>query len=149
VLRNLGKKQRKMKVKKFFCGLAMTTLVAGAPVTLASCDDDDVSTIINILDLLFTSTDDLAGSAWLSTDSSLALEFSNGNQGNLYDSTKMDEQGAIAQPFSYTIDTQNNVLTITLSAGGTRRYTVTEFTKGVKLTLTYNGKTIYLKPYTN
>ncbi|MCR4601926.1 MAG: hypothetical protein K5683_00145 [Prevotella sp.] len=137
-----------MKIRKFFCGLALTTLAASAPATLTSCDDDDVNTIINILDLLFTSTDDLAGSAWLSTDNSLALEFSNGNQGSLYDSTKMDDQGAVAQPFTYTLDTQNNVLTITLSQGGTRRYTVTEFTKGTKLTLTYNGTTIYMKPYT-
>jgi hypothetical protein len=60
----------------------------------------------------------------------------------------MDENGAIAQPFTYTLDTENNLLTITLNSGGTRQYTVTEFTAGVSLTLTYNGVTIKLKPYT-
>ncbi len=137
-----------MRTKKFFGSLAMMTLVAAAPVTLSSCDDDDVNTVLTIIDMIFTSSDQLAGTAWLATDSSMAIEFSSGNQGNLYDSTLMDENGAIAQPFTYTLDTENNLLTITLNSGGTRQYTVTEFTAGVSLTLTYNGVTIQLKPYT-
>lgn len=137
-----------MRTKKFFGSLAMMTLVAAAPVTLSSCDDDDVNTVLTIIDMIFTSSDQLAGTAWLATDSSMAIEFSSGNQGNLYDSTLMDENGAIAQPFTYTLDTENNLLTITLNSGGTRQYTVTEFTAGVLLTLTYNGVTIQLKPYT-
>ena len=134
-------------IKKFFGGLALMAAFT-APVAMTSCNDDDVNTVLSIIDMLFTSTDDLAGTAWLATDSSMAIEFGSGNQGNLYDSSVMDETGAVAQPFTYTLDTQNNVLTITLNSGGTRKYTVTEFTKGVSLTLTYNGVTIKLKPYT-
>ena len=136
-----------MKTKNYFCSIAMMALVAATPVTLTSCDEDDVKTVLDIIDTLFASTDDLAGTAWLATDNSMAIEFSSGNQGNLYDSSMMDDNGAIAQPFTYSLDTTNNILTITLNSGGTRKYTVTKFTKGVELTLTYNGVTIKLKPY--
>lgn len=132
-------------MKKFFSSVALMALIAGAPVTMTSCDEDDVKTVLDIISL-FTGNQ-LQGTAWIASDNSMAIEFLDGTNGNLYDSSHVDKDGnAIAQPFTYTLDTQNNVLTLTLSSG-TRRYTVTEFTQGSKLTLTYGGTTYRLTPY--
>lgn len=137
-----------MKMKKIFGGLAMTALIAGAPVTMTSCDEDDINTILDIISL-FTSADDLANTAWITSESDYAFEFGSNGQGAYYDGYEgVDAEGnVVAQSFTYSLDTTNNKLTIVLSSG-TRVYTVTEFVKGSKLTLTYNGKTIRLIPYT-
>ena len=136
-------------MKKLFGGLALTALIAGAPVTMTSCDDDDINTILDIISL-FTSADDLAGTAWITSQSDYAFEFGANGQGAYYDGYEgVDAEGnVVAQSFTYTLDTTNNTLTIVLSTG-TRRYTVMEFVKGSKLTLSYNGKTIYLIPYSD
>lgn len=136
-------------MKKFFYTVAMAILVGGAPVTMVSCDEDDVNTILEIISL-FTNTNDLAGSAWDNKDDKdrLVLSFESTTSGYLYDYTKTDSEGNLtAQAFTYTLDTTNNVITITLSSGGTRRYTVSSFTKGSSLVLTYNGKTYRMVPY--
>ncbi len=134
-----------MKIKKFIFGVATAAVVAGTPVTMTSCDDDDINTVLNLIDLFFQSADDLANTAWLTADSSEGFEFGTGGQGIYYSGYELDESGnVIPQQFTYTLDTTNNTLTIKLSSGS-RIYTVTEFVKNSKLTLTYNGKTIYLK----
>ncbi len=133
-----------MKMKKFFCSLAMVSLVAGSPVTMTSCDEDDVNTVLDIISLFVGNQ--LQGTAWISSDNSLAIEFTDASNGYLYESSFANEQGAIAQAFTYTLDTTNNVLTLTLSSG-TRRYTVTSFTQGSSLVLSYNGKTFRMTPY--
>lgn len=143
-----------MKVKNIFGVLAMTALMAGAPVTLTSCDDDDVTTIVSILDALL-STDDLNGTTWANYQSAsdgsqyiaLLIGFGNG-QVELYEDSYVDKDGtAILQSGTYTLDTNNNTLTLSLDTG-TRRYTITEFKANSSMTLTYNGKTIRLVPYT-
>lgn len=138
-----------MKMKKIFGGLAMTALIAGAPVTMTSCDEEEINTVLNLIDMLFTSADDLANTAWITSQNDYAFEFLAGGQGTYYDGYDgVDANGnVIAQSFTYSLDTTTNKLTIVLSSG-TRVYTVTEFVKGSKLTLTYNGKTIRLIPYT-
>ena len=131
-------------MKKIFGGLAMTALIAGAPVTMTSCDEDDINTIIDVINL-FMSSDDLANTAWITSESDYGFEFGTGGQGLYYDGYDgVDADGnVIAQSFTYSLDTTNNKLTIVLSSG-TRVYTVTEFVKNSKLTLTYNGKTLRL-----
>ena len=143
-----------MKIKKFFGAMAIAALVAGAPITMTSCDDDDVNTIVSILDALL-STDDLNGTTWASyqnaSDGSqyiaMIIGFGNG-QVELYEDSYVDSEGtAILQSGTYTLDTNNNTLTLSLNTG-TRRYTITSFTANSSMTLTYNGKTIKLVPYT-
>ncbi|MBQ9356546.1 MAG: hypothetical protein IJT98_04580 [Prevotella sp.] len=137
-------------MKKFFYSMAVAAMVAGAPMTMVSCDEDDVNTIVNIISEIL-STNDLAGSQWDNRDDKdrLVLSFESATSGNLYDYTKMDSEGYMtAQAFTYTLDTTNNIITITLSSGGTRRYTVQSFTKGSSLVLSYGGKTITMYPYT-
>ena len=122
-----------MKAKKIFGAMAMTVLMAGVPVSLTSCDDDDVNTIVSILDALL-STDDLNGTTWANyqtaSDGSqyiaLLVGFGNG-QVELYEDSYVDKDGtAILQSGTYTLDTTNNTLTLSLDTG-TRRYTITEF----------------------
>lgn len=142
-----------MKTKKFLFSIATATVLAGAPVTMTSCDDDDVNTVLNLLDLLFTSADQLNGTTWASYGVangeqylSMIIAFGNG-QVEMYSEDYVDSNGdAILQSGTYTLDTQNNTLTLTLNTG-TKVYTVTEFTQNSKLTLTYGGKTITLQPY--
>jgi hypothetical protein len=142
-----------MKTKKFLFSIATATVLAGAPVTMTSCDDDDVNTVISLLDLLFTSADQLNGTTWASYGVangeqylSMIIAFGNG-QVEMYSEDYVDSNGdAILQSGTYTLDTQNNTLTLTLNTG-TKVYTVTEFTQNSKLTLTYGGKTITLQPY--
>lgn len=136
-------------MKKLFYSVAMAAMVAGAPATMVSCNEDDVNTILEILSL-FTNTNDLAGTIWDSYDDKdrLVLSFETATSGNLYDYTKMDtSDNMLAQPFSYTLDTTNNVITISLNSGGTRRYTVQSFTKNSSLVLKYNGRTYNMRPY--
>ena len=138
-----------MKMKKFLCSVAIASLIGGGPLTMVSCNEDDVNTVLDIISL-FLNTNDLAGSAWDNNNDNdrLVLSFDDASNGNLYDYTKMDNEGYMtAQPFTYTVDTQNNVITITLTSGGTRRYTVVEFTKGSKLVLTYGSKTYNMTPF--
>ena len=143
-----------MKIKKLFGALAMMALATGAPATLTSCNDDDINTIVSIIDALLT-TDDLNGTTWACTQTasdgtqyiSMIIGFGNG-QVELYEETYTDESGAAKlQSGTYTLDTNNNILTLKLDTG-TRNYTITEFTKNSTMTLTYGGKTIYLKIYT-
>lgn len=136
-----------MKTKKLFGALAMAAMVAGTPVTFTSCNEDDVKTILDIISL-FTSGSELQGTAWISSDSSLAFEFTDGQNGNLYESSYADEQGAIAQPFTYTLDTDKNKLTLVLN-NGTRVYTISAYTKGQSMTISYNGKTFKMSPLTD
>lgn len=143
-----------MKIKKFLSAMAITMLMAGAPIALTSCDDDDVNTIVNILDALL-STDDLNGTTWANyqnaSDGSqyiaMIIGFGNG-QVELYEDSYVDNEGtAILQSGTYTLDTNNNTLTLSLNTG-TRRYTINSFTANSSMTLTYNGKSIKLVPYT-
>ena len=142
-----------MNTKNFFGSLAVAALITGAPATLASCNDDDVNTIVQIIDALLT-TDDLNGTTWanyqVASDGSqyiaMLIGFANG-QVELYEDSYVDKEGnAILQSGTYTLDTNNNTLTLTLDTG-TRRYTIKEFTKGSSMTLTNGSKTIVLKPY--
>jgi hypothetical protein len=142
-----------MKMKKFFGTMAMAALVAGTPATFTSCDEDDVNTIIEIIDALLT-TDDLNGTTWANYQTAggeqyiaLLIGFGNG-QVELYEDSYTDSEGnAKLQSGTYTLDTTNNTLTLTLDTG-TRRYTITEFTKGSSMTITSGNKTIRLVPYT-
>lgn len=128
-------------IKKFFGGLAIMTALS-APVALTSCSEDDVNTVLELLDLIL-GADDLANSAWITADSSMALEFGNSKDGVYYD---VENTNGVA--FSYTLDTSTNVLTLQFSNGSVQ-YTITAFTKNSSLTLrTSSGQTITLKYYT-
>lgn len=139
--------------KKLIGSMAMAALMAGSPVMLTSCDEDDVKTILDIIQL-FTSTDELNGTQWASYATSggeqyisMIIAFGNG-QVEMYSEDYVDKDGnAILQSGTYTLDTQNNVLTLNLNTG-TVRYTISQYTKGSSMTITSGNKTIRLVPYT-
>ena len=142
-----------MKMKKILGNLAIGALVAGAPVTLTSCNEDDVNTILGILEL-FTSTDDLNNTEWANYQTangtkyiSVMMAFGNG-QVEIAEESYTDKDGnAIVQKGTYTLDTSTNVLTMNLDTGK-RQYTVKEFKKNTSMTLVYNGRTLLFVPYT-
>ena len=142
-----------MRIKNLLGALAMMILAAGAPATLTSCDDDDINTIVDIIGTLL-STDDLNGTTWAcyktTSDGtqyiSMIIGFGNG-QVELYEDSYTDEKGsAKLQSGTYTLDTNNSILTLNLDTG-TRTYTITEFTQNSSMTLSSAGKTINLKYY--
>lgn len=126
--------------KKIYSGLAFMAMLA-APPTLSSCSEDDVNTVLEILDLIL-STNDLNGTAWITADSTQAIEFTSTTQGNYYN------QSSDPIPFTYTLDTENNILTLNFS-DGTQQYTIVAFTKGEKLVLKNSkGNQITFQPFT-
>lgn len=137
-----------MKTKKFFSSVIMFTVMAGGPLTVSSCGTDDViDAVLEIVDILLT-PNDLSGTAWISTDNSMAFEFTNSSNGVLYSEDSVDENGnAIAQSFTYSIDTSNNILTIRLNSRNIR-FEIEEFEPKQSLVLKYNGYTMYFVPYT-
>lgn len=138
-----------MKIKKFFGSLTMFAVMAGGSLTVSSCggNDDVLDTVLNIIEELL-SPNDLSGTAWIASDNSMALEFSSNSSGVLYSEDAIGEDGAaIPQSFTYTIDANNNILTIRLSSQ-TLQFGIKDFTPNQSLTLTYNGYTLYFKPYT-
>ena len=123
-----------MKIKKFICAIAMTLFVGGASTTMVSCDDDDVKTVLELVDMLFSSTDELAGTIWADSaqEATYAFEFDSGQSGVF---AYADEDGETQQiQFAYTLDTQNNILTIKFS-DETWRFTIKEYTAGKSMLL--------------
>ncbi|MCR4810354.1 MAG: hypothetical protein K5896_10935 [Prevotella sp.] len=116
-----------MKIKKFFFAIAMTLFVGGASTTMVSCNDDDVKTVLELVDMLFSSTDELAGTIWVDDleDPSIAFAFQSGQTGSV---AIWDEESGETEEesFTYTLDTQNNTLSIKLSEG-TLRYTISDY----------------------
>lgn len=132
-----------MKIKKFFFAIAMTLFVGGASTTMVSCNDDDVKTVLELVDMLFSSTDELAGTVWADSpnEATYAFEFDSGQSGVF---AFADENGETQQvQFAYTLDTQNNILTIKFS-DETWRFTITEYTAGKSMVLNDGEDTIRL-----
>lgn len=129
-------------MKKFIGGLTLMTALS-APVAMTSCSEDDVNTVLQLLEL-FTSTDDLAGTAWMTADSTFGLEFGNNKDGVYYDT---DNTEGVA--FNYTLNTQTNVLTLQFS-NTTMTFTITAFTKNQSMSLMNNStnRTYVLKYFT-
>lgn len=127
--------------KKFLC-IAAFMVAASGPVTMTSCSEDEINTALQILEL-FLSGDDLSNTAWINADATFAIEFANGS-GNLYDGD------STPIPFNYTVDTSNNILTLTYSDNSTEAVTVLSFEANKVLQIKrYNGKTYTLYPFTD
>lgn len=119
-------------MKKFLACISVFCLMA-APVSLTSCNDDDVQTVLGILDY-FLNTNDLAGTAWLATDNSMAIEFSDARNGAMVVADQNTQSGNRTFQFTYTLN--ENVLTLSIAEAGTMTFTITGFEKQKTLVLT-------------
>ncbi|MBO4906074.1 MAG: hypothetical protein J5486_03425 [Bacteroidaceae bacterium] len=139
-----------MNKKNLFCGLAcMATL--SAPVTMTSCNEDEIVQTINTINTLvelFSNSNELSGTAWMDgntwSESTLGIEFSNKSQGVIYDAYTNDGEG---REFTYTMDSTNNTITLAFSSGSSEVITVTAYEQGKSLQIKYNSKTYNLIPY--
>jgi len=122
-----------MMIKKFFGGLALMAAFT-APVTMTSCNDDDVNTVLNIIDQIL-SGNDLAGTGWLTQDKTVGVEFTDNTNGKWYDQSNME-----GVAFTYKVDTQNSIVTLTF-ANGSVQFTVLQFEKGKYLVMKNNSQT--------
>ena len=127
--------------KKFFGGLALMTALS-APVTMTSCSEDDVNTVLEILDALIGSTDELSNTVWYrETPTFVQFSFGTGRQGMYYD----DSTGETGVAFNYTLN--ENTLTLQFS-DQTLTFTVTAYTAKSSMTLRdSSGGTLTLKYY--
>ena len=130
-------------MKKFFACVSMMCLLS-APVSFTSCDEDDVKTALAIVDLFINNTSELAGTQWLAADNSMALVFSDSQNGVLIVATENGQQQQLQ--FTYTLN--QNTLTLNTSAG-TYQFTVTGYTAGSTMTLKdASGATLQFNIYT-
>lgn len=110
-------------------------LCAAVPTTtFTSCDEDDVKTIINIVDMIFfQNSNELAGTAWQSPDKSFALVFEADGSGALYIYSTEE-----TTEFTYAITTSGNanVLTLTYGDSSQEQFTVSGYEEGKSLSLT-------------
>lgn len=97
----------------------------------------DNNTIIEILDW-FLVGDDLTNTAWLSADSSYALEFQTGSQGYLYYIDYTDQAQSVAFSYSITNDNETSYLTLNFS-DATWKFNVVEFEANKVLVLNDSG----------
>ena len=102
-----------------------------APVTFTSCDDDDVNTIIGLLDLILGG-DDLNNTSWVSDNPVYQLDFQAGGQGYFSFLDETNNVQSIA--FNYSIDSENSILTLTFS-DATWKFTVVKFEENSVLVL--------------
>lgn len=107
-----------------------------APVAMTSCNDDDVNTVLNILDQIL-SGNDLSGTGWLTKDKTTGVEFTDNTNGKWYDQSNMD-----GVAFTYTVDTKNSIVTLTFS-NGSIQFTVLEFKKGEYLMMRTSNNVTY------
>ena len=127
-------------MKKFFTYVTML-LFMGAPVSMTSCDDDDVNTILEIVDALL-STNDLTGTAWITADNTKAIEFTSTSQGAFYDGSSEGES------FTYTVDTNTNELKLAFSNRSVT-FTIVSFTKNSSLVIRNSSYgTLTFQPFT-
>lgn len=117
-------------MKKFFMGLMLLATMS-TTVTFTSCDDDDVNTIIGLLDMILGG-DDLSNTSWLSSNPAYELDFQGASQGYISYLDENNEVQSIA--FNYSIDSENNLLILTFS-DATWQFTVVEFEANNKLVL--------------
>lgn len=128
--------------KKYLC-LAAFVAATSSPVALTSCSEDEINTALQIIEL-FINTNELANTAWVTSDYTFGIEFSSNNTGNLYDGS------STPIPFSYVLDTTNNTLTLTFSDNSQEVMTVASYEANKVLQLVRaNGKTITLYPLTD
>ena len=72
-------------MKKFIGGLTLMTALS-APVAMTSCSEDDVNTVIELLDALIGSTDELSNTVWYrETPTFVQFSFGTSHQGMYYD----------------------------------------------------------------
>lgn len=133
-------------MKKIFSLVALLCAVV-APVSLTSCNDDDVQTVLNIVDQLglFQSNDELTGTEWLTADSLHYIGFSSGAQGVMADG---DTGQVIERQFSYTMVNDENggtTFTFKFTDGSSTQYAVTAYTAKSNLSLRNNTSGVTLK----
>ena len=130
--------------------LTALVLCLSAPVALTSCNDDDVQTVLNIVDQLFLkSNDELAGTAWLTADRAHGIEFGSGQQGLMADANSTT--GEVDQrQFTYTVGSDGTSLTFTFTTGGSTTYTILAYEAKKLMTLRNNttGETLSYNYYT-
>lgn len=119
-------------MKKFFAGLMLLATMS-VPVTFTSCDDDDVKTIIDLLDLIIGG-DDLTNTSWLSSDSAYELDFQTGSQGYI---SFLDEDNEIQSVgFTYSISNEGETSYLTCKFSDTTwKFTVMQFEENKVLVL--------------
>ena len=118
--------------KILFAGL-MFLATMSTTVTLTSCDDDDINTIIELLDLIIGG-DDLTNTSWLSSDSAYELDFQTGSQGYI---SYLDENNEIQSVgFTYSISNEGETSYLTMKfSDATWKFTVVEFEENKVLKL--------------
>lgn len=125
-------------MKKIFSLVALLAVMV-APVSLTSCNDDDVKTVLNIVDQLFQSSDELSGTEWLTTDSLHYIGFNSGAQGVMVDG---DTGQVVERQFTYTMtNDENGGTTFTFNfanGGGSTDYAVMAYTAKSNLSLRNN-----------
>lgn len=126
-------------MKKIFSLVALLAVMV-APVTLSSCDDDDVKTVLNIVEQLglFQSSDELTGTEWLTADSLHYIGFSSGSQGAMADG---DTGQVVERQFSYTMQNDENggtTFTFNFTDGTSTSYAVMAYTAQSNLSLRNN-----------
>lgn len=130
-------------MKKFFTGLMLLATLSTS-VTFTSCDDDDVNTIIELLDLIIGG-DDLTNTSWLSSDSAYGLDFGTGSQGYFsYYDEETEQVQSIAFTYSITSDNETSYLTLTFS-DATWKFIVVSFEETSTLVLNDTEGCLYNK----
>lgn len=111
-------------MKKFFAGLMLLATMS-VPMTFTSCDDDDVNTIIELLDLILGG-DDLNNTSWVSDNPVYELDFQTGSQGYISFLDENDEVQSVGFTYSITNEGETSYLTIVFS-DETWKFTVVQF----------------------
>ena len=128
-------------MKKFIGGLTLMTALS-APVAMTSCSEDDVNTVIELLDALIGSTDELSNTVWYrETPTFVQFSFGTSHQGMYYD----DSTGENGIAFTYSLN--ENTLSLQFS-DQTRTFTVTAYTAQSSMTPRgSDGSTLTLRYY--
>ena len=128
-------------MKKFIGGLTLMTALS-TPVAMTSCSEDDVNTVLELLDALIGSTDELSNTVWYrETPTFVQFSFGANRQGMYYD----DSTGETGIAFTYSLT--ENTLRLQFS-DQTLTFTVTAYTAQSSMTLKgSDGATLTLQYY--
>jgi len=120
-------------MKKFFYTLLAAFLLTSTPVTLTSCDDDDVQAVVDLVAQLLVTYDELSNTTWITTDETAQFSFGTSNTGVFY---SVDESGeAVGTNFTYSLGTDGTSITFQLENGSTSTFTIQEYTAKKSMTL--------------
>ena len=129
-------------MKKIFTYVTALCLFS-APVAFTSCDEDDVKTALDIISYFIQDSSQLAGTAWVTQDRSVAIGFNDGTSGSLAYAT---DNGSVEE-LDFTYSLSGDTLTLVTNQGNLV-FTVKGFTAGSSLILENSNGTFTFVPYT-